>query len=325
MKKQLFTILFTLLIGSASFAQQIGLNSMYLFNETSINPGATGTKSYTQIQVNYRKQWVGFPDSPTSQYISANGNVGKNFGIGGIISNDVAGPSRHTGITFNGSYQLRLSKNNEHHIGMGLGVSLTQHVIDQSKLTTYLSDDPAVVRGYNNVVVPDANVGFYYYFKDKGFFGISGKNLVQANRDIYKFQNPFVNLNVRTYYAFGGYRFDLPKKFALKVAGMLQFIESGVWQAEGTLLAIYDNHVWLGGSYRYNDAAIVMAGLQFGPFKVGYSYGYTLSSIVKYSRGSHQIFLELQLFGKKSGNKATNEDGSKVPWLKRNRIYSPGI
>lgn len=322
MKKQFILTLFTVLVGTAVNAQQIGLNSQYLFNETVINPGATGTKNYVPVQINFRKQWVRFPDSPTSQFVTAHGNVGKNFGIGGVIYNEVAGPSRHTGITINGCYQLRLSKDNNHHLGMGLGVSFTQHMIDPTKLTTYLPDDPSVVRGYNNVMVPDANVGFYYYFKDKAFFGISGKNLVQMERDLYQFENPFVNVNVRNYYAIGGYRFDLPKKFALKVTGLLQFIESGVWQAEGSLIASYNNRFWLGGSYRYDDAVVFMGGLQFGVFKFGYSYDYTLSDIAKYSVGSHQLFLELQIFNNKQG--AATGDG-RTPWLKRNRIYSPGI
>ena len=60
-----------------------------------------------------------------------------------------------------------------------------------------------------------------------------------------------------------------------------------------------------------------LIGGQFGPFKFGYSYDYTLSDIGDYSQGSHEVFIEMQ-FQKSGGN-------SRTPWLKRNRIYSPKI
>ncbi len=309
--------------GIVTWSQQIGLNSQYLFNETVINPGATGAKSYVPVQLNFRKQWVQFPDSPTSQYLSAHGYVGKNFGIGGILSNEVAGPSRHTGLTLNMAYQLRLSADQNHKLGLGLGLSMSQHIIDPTRLTTYLPDDPAVIRGFNNTFVPDANFGAFYFYKDKAFAGVSARNLVQMDRDLYNFENPLINLNVRNYYFIGGYKFKLSPKFDLKATTQLQVIEAGTWSNDVTLLGIYNNKIWLGGSYRHNDAVVFMGGVQFGPFRVGYAYDYTLTDIADYSTGSHEIFLELQLFPNKRTSGGGN--GGNEPWIKRNRIYAPGI
>jgi type IX secretion system PorP/SprF family membrane protein len=317
--KNILLTAIVILSGSA-MAQQIGLNSQYLFNEMIVNPGATGTKDYTQVQLNFRKQWVRFPDSPTSQNLSANAYIGKNFGLGGVINNDVAGPSRHTSLAINASYQLPLSANKNHKLGMGMSLSMGQHIIDETKLSTYLPDDPAVTRGFNNVMVPDASVGVFYYFKDKAFAGLSGKNLVQMNRDLYSFQNPLMNLNVRNYYLIGGYTFKLSEKFDLKSTALLQAIETGTWQGDITLLGVYAKRLWLGGSYRHNDAVVFMGGAKFGPFKFGYSYDYTLSDIGNYSTGSHEIFLELQLTSRERGN----SDGTRTPWIKRNRLYSQG-
>lgn len=308
-------------ISTTAFGQQIGLNSQYLFNEMVINPGATGTKDYTQVQLNFRKQWVRFPDSPTSQNVSANAYIGKNFGLGGIVTNEVAGPSRHTSLGINMSYLLPLSKDRNHKLGMGMGLSMGQHIIDETKLSTYLPNDPAVTRGFNNIMVPDANVGVFYYFKDKAFAGLSAKNLVQMNRDLYTFENPLLNLNVRNYYLIGGYNFKLSEKFDLKATTLLQAIETGTWQGDITLLGIYAKRLWLGGSYRHNDAVVFMGGAKFGPFRFGYSYDYTLSDIGDYSTGSHEVFLELQLT---SRQKNGNGDGTKTPWIKRNRLYSQG-
>lgn len=310
-----FLLLLFVSAGSFVSAQQISLNSQYLFNEMMVNPGATGIKEYIPIQLNYRKQWVNFPGSPTTQFLTCNSAVGKKMGIGGTLYNDVSGPSRRTGLNFNTSYQLQLDANSDHQLGLGLGVSLTQHLIDVNKLTTYLPDDPALERGYNNQMVPDANFGVYYHYKDKGYAGLSAYNLVQLNRDLYDFENTIYNVLVRTYYFFGGYNFTLSDNFDLKTSTLVQGIETGTVQFDVTALCEYKKMVWLGVSYRHLDAVAFLGGGQIGPFKFGYAYDYTISDIGQYSAGSHEIFLELQL------QRPTNSN--RTPWLKRNRIFSP--
>jgi type IX secretion system PorP/SprF family membrane protein len=314
--KKYITLIAVVISGMVS-AQQISLNSQYLFNDMIVNPGATGALDYVPVHFNFRKQWTNFPGAPVTQFVSAHSSVGKRMGFGGALYNDVTGPSRRTGIMINTAYHLQLDPKNEHKLGIGLGVSLSQHLIDVTKLTTYLPDDPAVLRGYNNQMVPDANVGFFYHFKDKGFAGISAYNLVQMNRDLYNFETTFGNQLVRTYYVYGGYHFALNPNFGIKVSTLGRVIETGTWQADGTLLFTYKKFAWLGASYRHTDAVSFMAGGQVGPVKFGYSYDYTLSDIGNYSVGSHEVFLELQLH--KSG------EGSKNPWLKRNRVYDPRL
>ncbi len=315
--KKYITIL-ALTISGVAYTQQIALNSQYLFNEMIVNAGATGAKEYIPIQFNFRKQWTSFPGAPTTQLISAHSKIAKKMGFGGVIFNDVSGPSRRTGMNINIAYHLQLDKNNMHRLGLGLGISLTQHLIDVTKLTTYLPDDPSVLRGYNNQMVPDANFGVFYHFKDKGFAGISASNLVQLDRDLYSFELPIYNTLNRTYYVIGGYHFSLGKNFGIKTTALSQIIETGTWQIDGTLLGTYKDILWLGASYRHTDAVAFLIGGKAGPFKFGYSYDYTLSDIGKYSSGSHEIFLELQLQRPESGSAST-------PWMKRNRIFKPRI
>lgn len=316
MKKQLLIALFLIGAGAQVNAQQIALNSQYLFNQTLVNPGATGSKDYVPVQFHFRKQWNNFPGAPITQALSAHGKVANKIGFGGMLFNDVAGPSRRTGMNINSAYHLQLDSKNDHILGMGLGVSLTQHMIDVTKLTTYLPDDPAVLRGYNNQMVPDANFGVFYYYKDKGYAGLSAHNLVQLKRDLYNFETPFVNPLMRTYYFTGGYNFSFGENWGLMTSTLVQGIETGTVQFDVTAAGLYKNVVWLGASYRHTDAVAFLIGGQAGPVRFGYSYDYTLSDIGNYSSGSHEVFLELQL--SKGG-------GAQTPWLKRNRIFSPKI
>lgn len=314
--KKFLAIVFIGVAGMVS-AQQISLNSQYVFNEMLVNPGATGSKDYVPIQLAFRKQWANFAGAPTTQALSAHGKVGTNMGLGATVFNDVAGPSRRTGFNINSAYHLRLDAKRNHILGLGIGISMTQHMIDVNRLTTYLPDDPAVLAGYNNQLVPDANVGVYYRFKDKGFVGLSAYNLIELKRNLYDFENSFVNPLVRTYYLLGGYNFTLNKDFGLKTSTLVQGIETGTFQFDVTAIGTFRDFVWLGVSYRHEDAVVFLVGGQAGPFKFGYSYDYTLSDIADYSNGSHEIFLELQIFSSKGG--------AKTPWLKRNRIYAPKI
>ncbi|MBL1279884.1 MAG: type IX secretion system membrane protein PorP/SprF [Fluviicola sp.] len=313
-------LIIAVIISASNFvsAQQIALNSQYLFNEMLVNPGAAGIKDYIPIQMSFRKQWANFPGAPVTQAISAHGKVGKKMGFGGSMFNDVAGPSRRTGVNINTSYHLQLDSKNNHKLGMGIGMSLTQHLIDVTRLTTYLPDDPAVTAGFDNQIVPDANVGLFYYFKDKAYAGISAYNLVELKRNLYDFENSVGNPLVRTYYFLGGYNFRLSDNFGLKTSTLVQGIETGTVQFDVTALFTFKDYVWLGASYRHEDAVAFLVGGQAGPFKFGYSYDYTLSDIADYSYGSHEVFLELQLFQAKKGE-------SRTPWLKRNRIYKPKI
>lgn len=307
---------------SLLYGQQIGLNSQYLFNPISFNPGAAGSNDYVSIHANVRQQWVGFKGAPSTQNITSHGYLGKNMGMGGSVYNEITGPSRKTGFQIMGAYRLKLSSDRAHMLGMGLGLSMTQHIIDESRLTTYLPDDPAVLKGFNNKMIPDANIGFYYTYKDKGFAGISARNLLQTDIDVFDYDIRVVNPMVRNYYVYGGYNFSLPKKWSLTPTAMFRMIDALAMSFDGSLIANYNNMVWFGGSYRYQDAAVAMAGIQFGMFKFGYSYDFTLSDIKNYSAGSHEVFLELQIFGKDKSGSGSN---SKIPWLKRNRIYTPSL
>jgi type IX secretion system PorP/SprF family membrane protein len=314
-----YVLILLVVLTSSAHAQQIALSSQYLFNEMLVNPGATGAKDYIPVQISYRKQWVNFPGSPTTQAISSHAKISDKMGFGGTLFNDVAGPSRRTGINLNSSYHLQLDANNDHQLGLGLGISMTQNMIDVNQLTTYLAEDPAVLRGFNNEIVPDANFGAFYHFKDKGYAGLSAHNLVELNRDLYNFATPFQNPLRRTYYFLGGYNFQFGKsQWGLKASTLVQMIETGTTQFDVTSLVTFRDILWFGPSYRHLDAAAFLVGGQAGQFKFGYSYDYTFSDIGDYSAGSHEVFLEIQF--KRKGDQTAP---SKTPWLKRNRIYSP--
>lgn len=290
------------------YSQQISLNSQYMFNPSSFNCSAIGLdENYTQVQLNARKQWAGFSGAPSTQYITANSYLRDRFSMGGTLHNDVSGPSRRTGLTVVGAYKLPLSKDGRHSLSMGLGVSMTQHTIDISKLTTFLPDDPALNNvnnnqsitnsnnSYNNQFVPDAEVGFYYTYDDKAFAGISAKNLFQSDEDAFDASGSLPNRLVRNYFVYGGYNFEVSNYWKITPSLMYRMIDALAYQVEISTIITYNNQFWFGFSYRHEDAAVALIGIQYKEFRIGYSYDYLLSDISNYSTGSNELFLELQL------------------------------
>ena len=54
----------------------------------------------------------------------------------------------------------------------------------------------------------------------------------------------------------------------------------------------YDNKYWGGLSYRFQDALILIAGLNItGGLSIGYSYDFPTSKILTASSGSHEVVM----------------------------------
>jgi type IX secretion system PorP/SprF family membrane protein len=94
----------------------------------------------------------------------------------------------------------------------------------------------------------------------------------------------------------GGYHFDLSPQFTL-TPNVLAKTDLASTQFDGNVTVMYDNTIWLGATYRLEDAIAPMAGYQYtfpggkSNLRIGYSYDITTSDIKNYSDGSHELML----------------------------------
>ena len=73
------------------------------------------------------------------------------------------------------------------------------------------------------------------------------------------------------------------------------------FQPELNLKVQYQDLLWLGGSYRYQDGYAAMAGINIGnSFNVGYAYDITTTALNTVSRGTHEIMVGFLLGNKYS-------------------------
>jgi len=300
MKKIIITLTALIAMISMSNAQQLPLYSQYMMNGFLLNPAMAGSTDYAPIRLTARTQWVGIDNAPQTLAASGHTKIGNNMGAGGYIYTDMFGPVSRTGIQ--GSYAYHMNLNSDLKLGLGLSMSAFQYKLDENNLHIIDESDYAINGGIETVFVPDANFGAYLYH-EKYFVGLAAQQLIQFKINIGDNNN---NLNqlVRHYYFSGGYTFNLGEKFNLQPSLLLKGTERSPFQVDINLKAFYQRNYWLGISYRTQDAVIAMLGLKVDKYIIGYAFDYTLSNIINYSSGSHEIMIGINLGeGKDSGSR----------------------
>lgn len=304
MKKSI--LISVIIIGSLSGkSQQMAHFSQYLLNDFFLNPATAGTKDYSPIRLTVRSQWAGFEDAPKTQTLSFHSNAIPGMGFGGVIINDKTGPLGQTGLELAYAYHLEVSKSTK--LSLGLSAKAVQYALDESKITLEESNDFTFSGTTSKTLVPDAGFGTYLY-SEKYFVGLSVPQLFQTKVK-YDAQDEKLNKEVRHYYLFGGYNFEINKDFMVTPSMLVKTVFTAPTQFDVNIKGTYRDIVSLGVSYRLKDAVVILVGLEKEKFTFGYAYDITLTNIRKYSTGSHEVMLGMNI-----------EDSKKNKGRKR---YSP--
>jgi type IX secretion system PorP/SprF family membrane protein len=281
-------------------AQQLPLYSQYVMNDIYINPAITGTKDYDPLVLSIHKQWVGINNSPATQTLSYHKAMAKqNIGLGGILFNDTFGPESHLGLQLLFSYQFHIDRVNK--VSLGLAGIAMQYKLDQRfyELTDYY--DPAVTYMVEKTIVPDANIGVYFYGR-KYYAGITAAHLFQSKLKINK--NIKENKMVRHYFIMGGYKFSFPNSdiWEFEPSILLKFTEHTPLQFDINTKFYYNKNFWFGFSIRPNDSFIANIGFKYKQYYIGYAYDFTFSDLSRYTFGSQEILFGIN-FNEKGGKR----------------------
>lgn len=292
-------IIFALfVVGCAqSKAQQLPQYSQYLLNKYVINPASAGSENYFVGQSNYRVQWEGIQDAPSTYILSANGPIANGkMGIGGYVFSDVTGPTRRNGINFSYAYHVKFT--DQLKLSMAINAGILSYGIDGTEISFSDQNDNVLSQQPENNVFPDAGFSFYLY-SPRFYFGASAPQLIQNQLDFDgSIKDPSGRL-VNHYFAIAGYTFDLNNDFQLEPNALLKYVKPTPAQYELTLRSIYKETVWLGASYREADAVVLIGGFTFQDnISFGYSYDIIQSNIANYSTGSHEIMLSIRFNNK---------------------------
>jgi type IX secretion system PorP/SprF family membrane protein len=303
MRSKIFTLLLLLLgTNSIIFAQQEAQFSQFMFNTMAFNPGYAGSNNAICLNTFARQQWLGFKDpdgsntAPQTFLFSIDAPIKfLHGGLGAIISKDKIGFEDNTNVRLAYSYIVNLGSG---FLGIGAEAAFLDKKIDYSKFKPIDPGDPVLNgKAKESNFYTDFAFGIYYNVPGKFYAGISALNLSEPKGFNYKDinnvdQNSF-SLK-RTYFITGGYEYVFPSNPSFELDPSV-LIKTDFVSAQYDIAAIlkYENRFWGGLSYRVQDAATILIGVNWKNFKFGYSYDLTTSNMggSGKSSGSHELFL----------------------------------
>lgn len=291
--------LLLLLIAGSSLqavrAQQLPQLSQYNSNDYLYDPAVAGSRPWFEIRSTHRNQWVGIQDAPRTFMLSATTPLGTNMGLGGYIFTDNVGPSRRTGMQLSYAYHLRITEGIK--LGLGLSFGMLQFLIDGSKIEFHDPDEPLMDAQLRGSLMPDATFGLYLYH-EKWWFGATAPQLLHNRVLFFDDRDQTFSTLAAHYYAMGGYRIAIGEDLKLEPSFLLKYVDPVPPKVDLTATVRYRDMVWLGATYRTEDALSFMVGYWMKKtFQFGYSYDLTTTNLRNYTSGTHEVMLGVT-FGK---------------------------
>lgn len=324
--KRLLTIACFFALCSAN-AQQVPQFSQYLRNQYLVNPAAAGVYDFVDVTIGGRLQWLGFDDAPKTTYLYISSPLSKapktrynpglrissgpvrnpeirtgklKHALGGQVIADQYGAFRQLRASVTYALHLPLSRNYNLSFGTSLGLSNRSFLADRAQTLNMMTGAAYVDNTYDNFVANtgaqntmDVGAGLYLY-SDNMFFGISAD---QLTKDFVKFGNVETTFDPNMHFqGTAGVKIPLSQDLTLMPAVLAKYTDAAPLSIEGSLLFEYKEWLWIGASFRNEDAVVAMAGLNISErFKFGYSYDFNISRVQNFSSGGHELVLGLML------------------------------
>jgi type IX secretion system PorP/SprF family membrane protein len=292
-KRLLLVILF---IGLVSYSQQDSQYSQYMYNTQTINPAYAGSRGVLSIFGLYRAQWVGLDGAPKTGNFSINTPIeNSNIGVGLTLLNDQIGPTVSNSISADLSYTIRTSE--VYKLSFGLKGTANFFNFFKEKLSPQIITDPTL-GNLNNYFSQNLGAGAYLH-SNKMYLGLSVPNFFQTkmyNDNEYAIYSQRMNI-----YFIGGYVFDFSPNIKFKPAFLVKTVEGAPLQLDLSGNLLFNEKFMLGGAYRLDAAASLLAGFQVSDgLYIGYGYDLDTTKLVNYNSGSHEIFLRYEFFKPKN-------------------------
>lgn len=292
MKRIYPIIIIILFISVGTQAQQMPQFTQYMYNTISINPAYAGNRDALSVVGLHRSQWTGVDGGPETQTLSIHSPLrNEKVGIGLSFINDKAGPVENTYVYGDFSYTINVAETTT--LSFGIKGGMTYYNLDSDFLSEQeIQNDPYFSGDSFNRWNPNIGAGLYLS-SQKWYMGLSAPRFL--NNDSNE-KSEFKALEQVHYYLTGGYVFDLSEQWKLRPTALAKLTKGAPLSVDVSAAAIYDEKLYLGATYRIDDAVGGFIDFQvLKNFRVGYGYEYTLSDLEQYSNGSHEIILIYEL------------------------------
>ena len=288
------SILIALLIGFESNAQQLNHSSQFIINKAIYSPSLIGVENDLEVVLNYRNQWAGMENAPTTLLLSlAKDFSEKKYAIGGVLLSESLGVTKRHYMSISYAYDVKLA--DDYLLSFGLASSMTNYITDASMLVLTEYNDNVIsnqvsMRSFS----PDFNFGLTIKHKDF-YAGMGINNLVESKLNLFSDNVDYQLLPMdlsRHIFIYGVYRYNM-EKFNLTPFGLVKRASNAPSQVElGGKVRHIDSGFWTGITYRHQDAFSIALGYEMlQQFEMAYAYDFTISKLRQVSSGSHEITL----------------------------------
>lgn len=308
MKKLFVKIAFVVAgLTELAYAQQDPQFTQFMYNKLIYNPGYAGTSGAVCGVLQYRNQWMGFDGAPTSFALSADMRLkALPLGVGINVISDKIGPMSTNFIRLAGAYNKKIGPGN---FGVGIDVGMVQKSINETWIVPEPNiDDPRIpgsggtapsgsgplyTNSNLNKVTYDLGLGAFYQLPGKYYVGISATHLPSQ-----EITSGGVGFKMKAhYYLMGGYTFQL-NKWSKITPNVMYKNDLSSSSLDANLTFLWSDMLWVGGTYRVDDAAAILAGFQGKAgvgnsigYKIGFSYDLTTPELKTYTKGSVEFLL----------------------------------
>lgn len=294
--------------------------SQYYANVLQLNPAFAGAMAKAQINLTSRYQWPKLGFNFFTNSLSADYDISEyNSGVGIRLNNLYSSLGEYSQSGLSVLYAYHLQVNSVWNISMGVSAGIEKQSFSLNKLTfpSQFNDfgflGGATLESFGNFkdTYPDVSGGLLIY-SQRSWLGASVDYLNKPVADLQTavHLSPKVDFHVghkfhlNWYYIFP-YKTDynqteisLSPTISYRTQGksdqlnagmylVYGFINVGMWY-QGLPLKVFP------GERSNHDAVVLLLGLQFKKFKIGYSYDITISRISSYTGGSHELTLNLR-------------------------------
>jgi type IX secretion system PorP/SprF family membrane protein len=296
--KRLYTLwVFLLLVssGASVSAQQEPQYTQYMFNTMSVNPGYAGTRDALNVVLLSRHQWAGLEGAPRTYDFSVHTPINNyNMGLGFSMVTDNFGPVNNLFLNVSYAYRVQISSNTT--LSMGIRGGLFNYHVNLSGLNTDMSD-PAFQKDLEQRFKPSAGAGLYLY-SDNFYLGLSAPRLIETDLEGNQTTTGTVSELQRHYYFMTGLVIGRQSTIKFKPSFIARAVEGAPFSSEITGQLIFNDALWAGASYRFNQAIGLLAGLQISPqLMIGYSFDFPVSELKPFDTGTHEVVISYDFKG----------------------------
>jgi len=289
--------------------------SQFYANPLYLNPALAGSEAHYRAVANYRNQWPGLDHGFVTYNASYDQFVDKmHGGIGLMFNVDNAGEGILTTTQASLIYAYTFKASKQLFFNMAIQATYLQRSLNWGRLR--FGDQIDLMRNIDlptsevppdntSVMAPDFSAGVVFGWKGTLHGGLAVNHLTEPDLAFYsQYQNKLpmkvtghfgANISLEP----GGMGFE-PNFY---VSPNILYQQQGDFHQVNLGVYVTRKPIVLGAWYRHNlenpDAVIVLVGIHYNNFKIGYSYDIGLSDLRTYSGGAHEISIAWQA-GKRS-------------------------